>query len=272
MNRFLLMMLMAVGASWASSIYQVQFVGTFGEGAFAFTFGTDGQGLQQSLTGFTLRGKISIVMDALPAPTSVTEFDTGYETIGSSPLWLRDAEFSVDGFPGFPNGFFEPGPYFLEPVPVPADGTSVEPSVYDQRFGVLESLNALRVGLSVKDTWTNPEFLSFRREGVWALNAQGLSGIPYNPLTGQFQAISGTPSFSAGFVRYQNFRSVDDRTLPGFGLLENTFIQGSFSASSVTGEVVVPEPGTWWAMVSGLGGIVMLRRRRGPSIVTRIHA
>ena len=272
MNRFLLMMLMAAGASWASSIYQVQFVGTFGEGAFAFTFGTDGQGLQQSLTGFTLRGKISIVMDALPGPSSVTAFETGYETIGSNPLWLQNAEFSVDGFSGFPNGIFEPGPFFLEPVPVPADGTTDEPSVYAQRFGVIESLNFLRLGLNVKDVWTNPAVLGFRREGIWALNAQGLSGTPYNPQTGQFQAISGTPSFSTGFVMFQNIRLANTLTLPGLRMVENTFVQGSFTASSVTGEVVVPEPGTWGALVSGLGGILLLRRRRGPAIVTRIRA
>lgn len=266
MSKFLLMMWMAVGASWASSIYQVQFVGTFGEGAFAFTFGTDGQGLQQSLAGFTLRGKISIVMDALPGPSSVTEFETGYETIGSSPLWLQNAEFSVDGFSGFPNGIFQPGPFFLEPVPVPAGGTAGEPSVYEQRFGVIESLNFLRLGLSVKDVWTNPAVLDFRRQGIWALNAQGLSGTPYNPQTGQFQAISGTPSFSTGFVSYLSIQSANDLTLPGFRMVENTFVQGSFAASSVTGEVIVPEPGTWGAIVSGLGGILLLRRRRGPSI------
>ncbi|MCX6609861.1 MAG: PEP-CTERM sorting domain-containing protein [Acidobacteria bacterium] len=261
MSKFLLMMWMAVGASWASSIYQVQFVGTFGEGAFAFTFGANGQPLEQSLTGLTLRGKISIVMDALPGPTSVTEFVTSYETIGSSPLWLQNAEFSVDGFSGFANGLFESGPYFLESVPVPAGGTAGEPSAYEQRFGVLESLNALQLGLIVKDVWTNPAVLDFQNSGVWNLNAQGLSGTPYNPQTGQFQAISGTPSFSTGFVRYQRIRSVNNVTLPGFTMIENTFIQGSFSASSVTGEVVVPEPGTWWALAGGLGGIVLLRRR-----------
>ena len=260
------MMLMAAGASWASSIYQVQFVGTFGQGARASSFGPNGQLLQQSLVGFTVRGKISMVMDALPAPTSVTEFETFYETIGSNPLWLQNAEFSVDGFSGFPNSLFEPGPHFVEPVPVPAGGITNEPPVFEQRFGVLESLNALRLGLHVKDVWTIPTVLDFDRAAIWSINAQGLSGTPYNPQTGQFQAISGTPSFSTGFVSYRSSQSANDLALPGFRQVENTLVVGSFTASSVTGEVIVPEPGTWGAIVSGLGGILLLRRRRGPSM------
>ena len=262
MCKLFLLLLTAFGPCLASSIYQVQFVGVFNVGALSFTFGADGQSLSQDLSGRTLRGKINIVMDALPSPATVTEFETGYETIGKNPLWLRDAEFSIDGLIDLPAGFFEPGPYFVESAPVPSNGSNLEPSAYEQRFGVIEVLSSLRLGVVVKDLWSNPDFVTFRRQGNWALNAQGLSGIPFNPQTGQFQAISGVPSFSTGFVSYQNFRSTGDLTLPGFGLIENTAVQGSFSATSVTGEVIVPEPGTWGAIVAGLGAIGLWRRRR----------
>ena len=262
MFKLFFMLLTAISSCLASSIYQVRFVGVFGNGASAFTFGENGQSLSRDLSGRTLRGKISIVMDALPSPATVTEFETGYETLGKNPLWLRDAEFSIDGIIDLPAGFFEPGPYFVESAPVPSNGTNLEPSAYEQRFGVIESLNFLRLGVVVKDVWANPDFATFRRQGNWALNAQGLSGIPYNPQTGQFQAISGVPSFSTGFVSYQNFRSTGDLTSPGSGLIENTVVQGSFTATSVTGEVVVPEPGTWGAIVGGLGVIGLWRRRR----------
>jgi len=262
MGKLLLTLLLATAASWASSIYQIQFVGTFNDGAFAFTFGLDGNGIQQDLSGFTLRGKINIAMDALPAPQATNPFETAFETIGKSPLWLLNAEFSVDNLVDIPNSVFESGPYFVESAPVPADGTNLQPPVYEQRFGVIESLQHLRVGVSTDDFWTNPSFVSFRREGIWSLIAQGLSASPYDPQTGEFRAISGTPSFSAGFVRYQSFRSVDDATQGNFGVIENSFVNGTFLATSVTGDVVVPEPGTWWVAASGLCGLVLWRRQQ----------
>lgn len=262
MCKFLFAMLLASGATWASSIYEVRFVGTFDQGAFAFTFGLDGQSLRQDLSGETLRGKIRIVMDALPAPSTITAFETGYETIGRSPLWLHSAEFSVDNLTGFPNSIFQTGPYFVDSVPVPADGTEQAPAVYQQRFGVAESISFLRLGVTTQDSWTNPEFRTFLRAGIWALNAQGLSGTPYDPLTGEFRPISGAPSFSTGFVEYQSARTVDDTTQGQLGFIENTFVRGSFRATSVNGDVLVPEPATAWVALTGLGLLVVSGRRK----------
>ncbi len=262
MGKILLVTLLAAGATWASSIYQVEFVGTFDTGARASTFDLNGQIVQQNLSGFTVRGKVQIVIDSLPAPDPASSFDVGYETIGRSPLWLRSAEFSVDNLNGFPNTIFTTGPYLVDSAPVPADGTNLEPSSYVQGFGIIESLNFLSLRVSTRDSWTNPEFRTFLQAGIWNLNAQGLSGIPYDPATGTFQPISGTPSFSSGFVQFQSVRTVEDSTQGQLGMVENTFVSGSFRATSVTGDVVVPEPGTWWVGLSGLGLFAVARRVR----------
>ena len=44
--------------------------------------------------------------------------------------------------------------------------------------------------------------------------------------------------------------------------LVSILVQSSFTATSVAGEVVVPEPGTWGAILAGLGVIGFRRRRR----------
>jgi hypothetical protein len=43
-------------------------------------------------------------------------------------------------------------------------------------------------------------------------------------------------------------------------MVENTFLQGSFRATSLTGEVLFPEPGTWWVALRGLGVLAFARR------------
>jgi hypothetical protein len=270
MHRCFLLLLLATQFASASTLYQIVFDGTFRPGSFAFTFDTAGRGIRRDLEGFQVRGRINIDTSKLPTPTTTTLSpsitEVGFETLSDSPRWLVDAIFAVDNLPPFPNAIeFSTGPYLLEPVPAPPNGTNVETPQFAQRFAVTESLDFFRIALETKHQWSDPIHLSFLRDVLLAMNIQKPAGLPFDPDTGQFSSFQGVPIFSSGLVRFQTARVLRDGTQGVFGFVENTFVSGSFSVANVSGAVVVPEPG--FTSIAGLAltGLIWLRRSRSRS-------
>jgi hypothetical protein len=261
MRKSALLILFALLPASASTIYQLRFTGTFDSSAIAGTFNNNGQSATQSLAGVKLRGSINFDVNQLPPPATNSFGETLFDILSDTPRYIVAASFSVDIPPSFPNSsLFDSGPYNMEPIPAPPDGTNLATPSIRQDLAVLESINFVRTAFAATNHWSNPVFNSFFHDVLWALNAQGLPTVPYNPATGQFVPFSGTPSFSSGFVRYQTSRVVNDPTQGVLGFVENTFVSGSFKADNVTGEILTPEPATLWLSPLALA-LVFLKRK-----------
>lgn len=261
MSRYAILFLLMLQTAAATTIYQIRWEGTFESNSLGFSFNNSGQGVSQPLTGMKFRASINIDLDLLPPLTLNSFGEYAIDSTSFTPRFLSGATFAMETPLSIPDSpIFDPGPYFLEPVPVPADGTDVTAPTFRQDFAVLESLNFFRFAFGATNQWTSPGNIDFTNNVLIALNAQGLPTIPYDPATGKFTSFTGVPSFSTGFARFQRSRIVPDRSVGVLGFAENTLIGGSFTATSVTGEIITPEPATLWLSTAVLGLLIFKRR------------
>jgi hypothetical protein len=261
MSRYALLFLLMLQSAAASTIYQLRVEGTFTSNSLGFSFDNSGQPLTQNLEGKKFRASINIDLDLLPAFSFNSLGAYGVESTSLTPRFFSDGTFALETPLSFPDSpIFDPGPYSLEPVPVPADGTDVTAPTLRQDFLVQESTNVLQFVFAATNQWTSPGIIDLTSSVSLGLIAQGLPVMPYDPATGRFNSFTAVPSFSSGIVRFQRSRIVPDRNVGVLGFAESTLVSGVFTATSVTGEIITPEPATLWLSTAALGLLIFKRR------------
>lgn len=254
-----LLMLLA-GVMPAETIYRIEFTGVVTQGGAA-TKEMTGQAITQSLVEHRVSGKIDLLVDKLPVPT--TGFQSGnpqsiYQTSLPSELWLVNFSMFFEGTTAFVNALpWDPSFQDLDQLPVPPGGTDRTAPVYDQGLTINPGLNFFSLIRKSDNNWSDPT-VQFAHRRV-ALNLNVLNTPAFFDGT-NLTSFSVPNAQGSGLFEFTDDRALRDSSQGVSGFVVSGTSQGLFSITSVSGTIVTPEPGSW--LLAGAGMLLFVIRRR----------